>query len=338
MDSITHIALGAVAGEAIAGKSLGKRAMFYGAIAQSIPDIDFIAAFWLPPADNLLVHRGFTHSFLFGALVSALLAFVSWRWHRPLKIPYASWFLLFASEILIHLILDACNAYGVGWFEPFSHQRFSFHVLFVADPFFSIASGISLVVLMTLDSKSKARRFWIGFGLLITGAYFLYAIANKIEIERDTRQALENQHVAYTRLLTTPTPMNTWLWYVAAEDDSGFHIAYHSTFDNRQKPIQFTRFRKKDFLLEPFRETHDLKQLIRFSQNYYTAEQRGDTVIFNDLRFGQIAGWDNPQAKFVFHYYLNDPAANLMVIQRGRFSNWNRKTFRSMLSRIRGDP
>jgi inner membrane protein len=329
--------LGAVVGEAIAGKSLGKRAMFYGAIAQSIPDIDFLAAFWLPAADNLLVHRGFTHSFLFGILATVVLAIISQRWHRPLKIPYSTWFLLYGVEILIHLILDACNAYGVGWFEPFDHQRFSFHILFVADPFFSIGSGIALILLMILDSKSPARRFWIVFGLITTSAYFLYAISNKLAIHRDTVKALNQQHINHTRLLTTPTPLNTWLWYVVAEDDSGFHIAHHSVFDNRQHPIPFTYFPKRDSLLEPLRETHDVKQLVRFSQNYYTVEQWGDTVVFNDLRFGQIAGWDDPQAKFVFHYYLNDPAANLMVIQRGRFSNWNRRTLRSMLSRIKGD-
>jgi inner membrane protein len=45
MDSITHIALGAITGEALAGKSLGKRAMILGAVAQSLPDIDFPLAF-----------------------------------------------------------------------------------------------------------------------------------------------------------------------------------------------------------------------------------------------------------------------------------------------------
>ena len=61
MDSITHIALGACMGEAFAGKTLGKKAMLWGALAQSIPDIDFIASFWMDTSSNLLAHRGFTH-------------------------------------------------------------------------------------------------------------------------------------------------------------------------------------------------------------------------------------------------------------------------------------
>ncbi|HLP38350.1 metal-dependent hydrolase, partial [Lacibacter sp.] len=65
MDSITHIALGACIGEAFFEKGFGKKAMLWGALAQSIPDIDFVASFWMGTADDLLAHRGFTHSLLF---------------------------------------------------------------------------------------------------------------------------------------------------------------------------------------------------------------------------------------------------------------------------------
>jgi inner membrane protein len=336
VDSITHIALGAIVGEAIAGKTLGKRAMFIGAIAQSIPDIDFMAAFWLEPADNLLAHRGFTHSFLFAVLITAALAFIAHRTHPAHKFSYASWSVFLGVEIFIHLLLDACNAYGVGWFEPFSHQRISFDILFVADPFYSVWLGIALVVLMSLDSKSLARRFWIWFGLLASSAYFLYAVSNKIMITRDTKAALQKQQIPYQRVLTTPTPLNTWLWYIVVQDDKGFHTTYRSVADQQFEHMDFTYFPQQDELLAPLITLPDVHQLKRFSQGYFTVEQSGDTLIFNDLRFGQVAGWDDPKANFVFHYYLNYPDANLLVIQRGRFTNWNRKTFTSMVRRIQG--
>ena len=83
MDSITHIALGACMGEAFAGKQLGRKAMLWGALAQSIPDIDFLASFWMDTASNLLAHRGFTHSFLFCLISGLILALLAERWHRP---------------------------------------------------------------------------------------------------------------------------------------------------------------------------------------------------------------------------------------------------------------
>ena len=78
MDSITHIALGACMGEAFAGKTLGKKAMIWGAIAQSIPDIDIVTSTWMNTSSNLLSHRGFTHSYLFCALITEM-ALVFWR-------------------------------------------------------------------------------------------------------------------------------------------------------------------------------------------------------------------------------------------------------------------
>jgi inner membrane protein len=336
VDSITHVALGAIVGEAIAGKSLGKRAMFLGAIAQSIPDIDFIAAFFLSPADNLLIHRGLTHSFLFGGCVTVVLALLCRRWYKPHNISYFTWTLFFGTEIMIHLLLDACNAYGVGWFEPFNHLRVSWNILFVADPFYSLPLGISLIALMTLDSKKTSRRLWIFFGLIASSGYLLYAMSNKIMITRQTTAALEKGHISHKRFFTTPTPLNTWLWYVVVENDSGFFATYHSILD--ENPINdFTHFQKHPEWLEEHGNRNEVSQLLRFSQGFYTVEQSADTLIINDLRFGQIAGWDDPHAKFVFHYYVNYPKANLLVIQRGRFSNWNQRTFHSLINRIKGN-
>ena len=44
MDSLTHIVVGAVMGDAIAGRRLGRKAMWLGALFQTIPDFDVIAA------------------------------------------------------------------------------------------------------------------------------------------------------------------------------------------------------------------------------------------------------------------------------------------------------
>jgi inner membrane protein len=155
-------------------------------------------------------------------------------------------------------------------------------------------------------------------------------------ISKASENALAGEHINYKRYFATPTPLNSILWYVVAETDSGFYTTYRSAFDNTKK-FDFTFFPKHQELLEPFENEKDAEQLIRFSQGYYTLEQKTDTIIFNDLRFGQIAGWTDPKAAFVFHYYLNYPKANLMVIQRGRFSNWNRQTFRSMIQRMKGN-
>ncbi|HTF20807.1 MAG TPA: metal-dependent hydrolase, partial [Chryseolinea sp.] len=137
MDTITHFAAGACMGELIAGRKIGKKAMVVGGLAQLVPDIDFIFGLWMSPAANALAHRGFTHSILFMILATPLLAWAQRRWWGDKAIPFQYWVAFLGVQIMTHLLLDAFNAYGTGWFEPFSHRRFSFNAVFVADPFFS---------------------------------------------------------------------------------------------------------------------------------------------------------------------------------------------------------
>jgi len=59
--------------------------------------------------------------------------------------------------------------------------------------------------------------------------------------------------------------------------------------------------------------------------------------VFNDLRFGQMKGWEDAQAHFVFHYFLQRPADNAVIVQRGRFAGWDRATFLAFIRRIRGN-
>src|SRR5688572_18854298 len=112
MDSLTHIAVGACIGEAFLGRTIGKKAMIWGAVAHSLPDIDFITAFYMDTTSALLAHRGFTHSFLFVLPAALLLAFVAEKWYRPYKISFLKWILFFSVQILLHLLLDAFNNYG----------------------------------------------------------------------------------------------------------------------------------------------------------------------------------------------------------------------------------
>lgn len=68
MDSITQIVLGAAAGDAVLGKKVGNRAMLWGAIAGTIPDLDIVGNLWMSEIDSLAFHRGISHSFFFSIL------------------------------------------------------------------------------------------------------------------------------------------------------------------------------------------------------------------------------------------------------------------------------
>ena len=85
MDSITQIVLGAACGEVVLGKKIGNRALLFGAIGGTIPDLDVFVGKLLfhNEIDAMAFHRGFMHSFLFAIMASigfGLLVF--WLYNR----------------------------------------------------------------------------------------------------------------------------------------------------------------------------------------------------------------------------------------------------------------
>lgn len=336
MDSITHITVGACLGEAFAGRQLGKKAMLWGALVHSLPDIDFLAGLWMDIPSELLAHRGFTHSFLFLFLVTPLLGWLAKRIHAAEQLSLQRWCLFFFTAILAHLFLDAFNNYGIGWFEPFSHHRISFHTLYVADPFFSLWPGVAFLALLRLQAFDVRRSFWWKFAFIMCGLYLAYCGVHKLQIDREVKQAFARQNIPHQRYFTTPAPLQNWLWFIVAGNDSGYYTGFRSLYVKKGRPIHFEYFPRRDSLLSHVQDHEALKKLIRFSQHFYTVELWGDTLVFNDLRFGQMIGWQSPRQRFVFHYYLSHPSENKLVVQRGRFAGWNLEVFWALLRRIVG--
>lgn len=336
MDSITHTVLGACVGEALAGKKLGKHAMFWGALANNIPDVDVITSFWMSQADSLLAHRGFTHSILFALLFPFILAFILSRWHKNKLMLFKDWWILIASGMFLHIFIDSLTSYGTGWFEPFSHYRVTMNVLFVADPFYTLSLLISFVALLFIKGKKKSRIKWTNFGLWISTLYIGYAFINKAIIDSDFKKELSRQNIQYTNYFSTPAPLNNFLWYLVAKNDTGFFLGYHSMFDKTDE-IDLNYRPKNENLLSGLETDNDLLKLKRFSKGYYSSEKINDTLFINDLRFGTTGGWKDPSADFVFRYCLEKDANNDLVIQRGRFKSAGKDALTSLWKRICGN-
>ena len=322
-------------GEAFAGKTVGKKAMLWGILAHSIPDIDVIAATWLSPTQDLIAHRGFTHSILFVLLFSPVFAYFANRWHKPHNISFIKWVSFFLVVIGFHIFIDAFNNYGTGWFEPFSHYRVAINAVYVVDPLFSIWSVMALVILLITLKGNKLRSLSWKLGLGITCMYLFYCTMNKIIIDRSFKNELKRNHIPYNSYFTTPAPLQNWLWFVVAGDTKGFYVGYKSVFFPA-KNDQLTYFPKNENLLDDYKDDDDIKNLKRFSQGYYTASFYTDTLVFSDLRFGQEAGWYNPNGKFAFHYYLKENTDNSIVVQRGRFAKWDWNATKAFWQKIKG--
>ena len=80
MDSLTQIILGAACGEIVLGKKIGNKALLFGAIGGTIPDLDvFIGRFlYSNEIQAMAFHRGFMHSILFAFLGAFLFGWITY--------------------------------------------------------------------------------------------------------------------------------------------------------------------------------------------------------------------------------------------------------------------
>ncbi|MGB2760309.1 MAG: metal-dependent hydrolase, partial [Maribacter stanieri] len=79
MDSLTQIVLGAAVGEAVLGKKVGNKAMLYGAIAGTIPDLDVITRYFLDTVTATEWHRGVSHSIFFSIVFAPIFGWLVWK-------------------------------------------------------------------------------------------------------------------------------------------------------------------------------------------------------------------------------------------------------------------
>jgi len=105
MDSLTQIVLGAACGEAVLGKKVGNRAMLWGAVGGTIPDLDVLANFMLTDMQALAFHRGISHSFLFAATTPFLFGWLVNKLYQSGRYQNKYYKLLVFLSTLLFLVL-----------------------------------------------------------------------------------------------------------------------------------------------------------------------------------------------------------------------------------------
>ncbi len=107
MDSLTQITLGAAVGEVVLGKKLGNRALLWGAIAGTIPDLDVIGNAFMTEIQSLAFHRGISHSLLFAVVFPLLLAFLTQWLYRDRQLHQERWYRLITTGLSVIFIILA---------------------------------------------------------------------------------------------------------------------------------------------------------------------------------------------------------------------------------------
>lgn len=302
MDSVTQFVLGAAVGEATLGKREGNKALLWGAIGGTIPDLDVAFNFVYSDVDALLMHRGFSHSILFAVLTAPILGYLISHLHRKSSTSWRDWSWLFFWSIFTHPLLDIFTNYGTGLWLPFSDFRVALNTIFVVDPLYTLPLLIGFLVVLFLSRKNDWRAKVNRLALLLSSVYLAFTVVNKLQVDRNIRHQLSQQKVRYESFMTVPTPFNNLLWSVVVKTEQGFYAGYYSILD--EQPLSLDYLPQQAELLDDFKGQHEVNQLIKFSKGYFAVRQESHNLVFNDLRFGPVKGWFDPSSEFVFAFEI----------------------------------
>ena len=300
MDSLTQIVLGAAVGEAVLGRKVGNKAMLYGAIAGTIPDLDVLSGHFTDTVTAIEWHRGFSHSLFFSLFFAPIFGWIIAKVEKKANTSWKDWTLLMFLGLFTHPILDAFTTWGTQLFWPFK-IRLAFQNIFVIDPLYTLPFLIFLILAMLEKRTSPKRRKFNILGLTVSSCYLVLALFLKGLAYKTFVESLKAQHITYEQISVRPTPFNTILWTANIDVGDAYLVGNYSFFD--AEPIQFVTYPKNHKLLGDLVTNEKVKRLINITKGWYTITQTGNRLFFNDLRFGLLS-LDPEETRFAFSYEL----------------------------------
>lgn len=316
MDSLTQIVLGAACGEAVLGNRIGNKALLFGTIGGTIPDLDVYVGslFYNNKIDAMLFHRGFMHSVLFTVIAAFVLGWLVYKLYNSGKRLHSTtqkdWVLLFFWSLFTHPILDCFTPYGTQLFLPFSNYRVALNNIAVVDPIYTLPFLICMIVLMFFKRTTTNRRLWLKLGIGISSIYMLFTLGNKLYIDSVFRKSLKDSKVNAVRFSTQPGIFNNILWYGIAETDTSYFIANYSLFDTKNRFLHFKTIPKQRDLKPS--EFNDIKSLAWFSNQYYSVYKINDNQYqYNDLRYPLLDEANPNSSVFSLLIYKDEKRLNM---------------------------
>ncbi len=304
MDSVTHILFGAGVGQATLGKKEGSKAMLWGAIAQTVPDLDVFASLFMDPVSYLSVHRGFTHSVFFPFIAAPLLGWLATAIHsKTTESTYWQWTGMFFIAVMLHPFLDLFTGYGTQLFYPVTDHAFELNTIFIIDPLFTLPLIIGVIYSIISNRKKQRDMKPARIALAISLSYLILTGALKLSVIPEIRDELQRNEVQFQQLHISPTPFNSFYWRTLAEVEDGYKEGYLSLFDQNPE-IEFNFIPRNEHKLEPYTESKAYRELMWFSKGFYSVTEEGDNMYFNDLRFGTYPGWTGEIEQFTFRFRL----------------------------------
>ena len=304
MDSVTQLVLGAAVGHATAGRQVGRRAVLWGAVCGTLPDLDV----FVPLGDavrDFTYHRSASHSLFVLALLTPAMVWLILKLHPQTEQHRRGWYALVYLVFATHVLLDSFTVYGTQIFWPFSETPMTWSTIFIIDPLYTLPLLVGVIgaLVLTRERPLGHRMNWIG--LTLSSCYLAWTLAAKLHVEQVARESLARQGIQYDHLLTVPAPFNSLLWRVLVTREDGYHDGFYSLLDD-DRDVSMTAFPSDPDLLEGIEASWPIERLKWFTKGFYAVSRVGDDVVITDLRMGleesyvfrfKVGEIGNPHAK-----------------------------------------
>ncbi|MBB3104106.1 metal-dependent hydrolase [Azomonas macrocytogenes] len=279
MDSITQAALGACVQGALLGRWQGRKALLYGALLGTLPDLDVLIDYGDAVA-NMTLHRSFSHSLLVTSGAAAVLAWLVRRF-RPHP-DYSAW-RLFATLWLVlvtHILLDAFTGYGTQLLWPLHRTPVAWSTLFIVDPLYTLP----LLAVLVIGLIKGQRQHLYSVALMLSSLYLAFTVVGKFMVEQRVEQMLASHDLHPQAVFSTPTPFNSLLWRVVLVDGDDYHEALIGWFDN--SPPQSVRLPRGTQLAAALADSPQHAQLRWFTSDLLRYDEIKGQLVVTDLRLG----------------------------------------------------
>ncbi|MDZ7682495.1 MAG: metal-dependent hydrolase [Fodinibius sp.] len=212
MDPVTHGLIGATLSTSFSDTPSLRPAALLGATAAMLPDLDVLIDSASDPLLQLEYHRQFTHSVLFAPVV-ALIATLLWWWLVKKRISFRQAYIFSLMGAATAGLADIFTSYGVQLWWPFSTTQFSWNLISVFDPLFSLGLVIALALAVYLKRGGAAR-----WGICWVALYLAFALGQQLRAQNTAESLAHQRNHHPQKVIVKPTIANELLWSIRYVD------------------------------------------------------------------------------------------------------------------------
>lgn len=293
MDSISQIALGSAVSLLVTRGQQPKKAILYGAIIGTLPDLDVLTTAG-NDLQGTIEHRTWSHSWIVATILSPGLAWMIYRFDRSFS--WTTWLAVVWLTLITHSALDALTAYGTDIFWPFGGSTIMLASIFIIDPLFTLPLLIGIVLTLTRNHRHKRAILTVGTALALSVTYLFFGLYAQYKATQIATDSLNKQGIEYSQVFVAPTPFNSIVWRILAIGETDFFEGYYSLGDTHES-IDFINHPRGLNHRKRIEHFSDWQSFDKFTHGYNQVTAIDSTIVGVDIRLG-AEGWYMFRFKF----------------------------------------